>query len=120
MAVYQGLFDGVLRDLTDDEVVQRMAQHLIFTADKVQVPADGKTRVTITLQLASLPLSDGKRREIHEVRENIGIYADGEHSYVALDKNGRAQLTFAFDTAGEYEFKSDGVLYSEPLIIEAV
>jgi hypothetical protein len=107
-----------VRTLTDDEAVTYFPPQLIFSADKTRVPADGKTVVTITLQSMSVPLSDDKRREIHEARK-VTIIEDGEYTDIQLDGDGHAEIRRAFVVAGTYEFKPHEFLAGVGITIEA-
>lgn len=107
------------RGLNDDEATAYFPPQLIFSADKTRVPADGKSVVTITLQSMTIPLSDDKRREIHEARK-VTIIEDGEYADIQLDDNGRAEIKRAFAVAGVYEFKPHEFLAGVGITIEAV
>lgn len=107
------------REMIDNEIVEHFPPQLIFSADKTRVPADGKSIVTITLQTMSVPLSDDKRREIHEARK-VTIIEDGEYTDVQLDDNGHAEIRRAFVAVGTYEFKPHELLAGVGITIEAL
>lgn len=119
--IYTGQIHGDdLYTFTDDEAAVYFPPQLIFTADRLQVPADGQTVVTIDIQLMSVPLSDGTRRMVNETRTHIGLIVDGERTEIDLDGNGHARLEYAFDIAGDYDFTTDGIVYSPGITIKAV
>ena len=120
MAIYETEENGIRRALTDDEVVQQLAHHIIFTPSRTQVSADGVTVVTVGVQLMSLPLSDGTRRPIQESRAAITLLVDGDQEEISLDANGHAELAYAFDAPGEYTINTDGAIYSDGIVITAV
>jgi hypothetical protein len=107
------------RTLTDDEAAVYFPPQLLFSADKPHVAADGKSVITITLQSMTVPLSDDKRREIHEARK-VTIIEDGEYTDIELDDNGRAEIRRAFVAVGTYEFKPHELLAGIGVTVEAL
>lgn len=120
MAIYERQLDSHRYVMDDDEAAAHMPAALIFTASRLEVPADGQTVVTIDAQLMSVPLSDDRRRVMKEVRTHIGVIVEGERVDLNLDENGHAQLQYAFDAPGDYDITTDGVVYSPGITIKAV
>lgn len=118
MATYQGVTNNVMRTLTDEEVINQLAHHIVFSASALEISADG-TPVTIRLQLSSLPLSDDTRAPIQQA-VLVKVIADGETMPIQLDANGYAEFECSFAYAGDYHFTTDGVIYSDGITIKAV
>lgn len=107
------------REYTDDEACVLIPPQILFTTDSLTVKADGKTPVTIRLQLVSAPLSDESQRPIHEARTFYTLQ-DGEREPVTLDENGYAEIQAVFMSEGRYHFTTDGIIYSQGITIEAL
>ena len=105
-------------DMTDEEVIAAYDPHIIFSADRLTVPADGTTRVTITVAMMSVPLSDDTRRPIRGARQ-LTIIEDGAPLEIDIGEDGRAVLERAYATAGSYEYKADSTHHSVGITIEA-
>lgn len=120
MPTYIRQLDNHRYTMSDDEAAVHMPEALIFTASRLEVPADGNTVVTIDAQLMTALLSDDKRRVMKEARTNIGVIVEGERFYLNLDENGHAQLQYAFDAPGDYDITTDGVVFSPGITIKAV
>ncbi len=122
---YSGTFlDGatnqsIERELTDDEVVATFSPQLVLSASAAQVPADSTSIVTISVQLASLPLSDNTRRPIPGARE-VPILEDGEREIIPLDANGHAEFDRAFAAPGDYVFEPGQGLEGVSVTVKAV
>lgn len=114
----QNGFAETRRRLTDDEICEQLAHRVVFSI-KDKAYADGKTSITVHVQVVSAPLSDDTRREIHQVRR-ITVVSDEEPFVVETDANGHGTFECAFAAAGVYTFTTDGIIYSEGITIEAV
>lgn len=106
------------RVLSDDEAADYYPPQLMFSADEQRVCADGQSAVTITVQSMSVPLSDGRRREIHGAR-TVTILEDGEVTALELDTHGRAEFQRAFAAAGEYTFEPTSLIAGVGITITA-
>lgn len=111
-------FTETRRFATDDEICEQFPHHVIFSAEGL-ARADGKTPLTIRLQVVSLPLSDDTRRSIHQACR-ITVVSDEGAFTVETNEKGYGEFECAFAAAGAYTFTTDGVIFSQGITIEAV
>lgn len=108
----------VQRELTDDEKVGMFLPQVKLSADKLTFQADGIDFATITAQLMSVPLSDGKQQPIAMVHTLILFCAERKVE-LTTDETGKATHEIAAKDEGEYSVVVQN-LASNTLVFQAV